>query len=131
MDFSLLVKRLMNRKGLTEYGIAKLCGVSAPTINRLLNGKYLPKLETIEKLCESTGTSLSEFFANDEQIVIKTPSDAHIEGYVAALISPGAELTAQQAKAYAQAAEDQAERRRRFHQELDNLLDEYENKTRG
>ena len=131
MDFSKLLKRFMNRTGMTEYGIAKLCGVSAPTINRWMNEKYLPKLETVEKMCTAAGVSLSEFFEEDQEITLVKPNNPSGEGYDAAITKTKVHLSPELAEAFLRASEDQADRRKRLHDEIDRLLDIYESKDFG
>ncbi len=128
MDFSKLLKRFMNRTGMTEYGIAKLCGVSAPTINRWMNDKYLPKLETVEKMCSAAGVSLSEFFEEERQTKFVKSDDPGADGYIAAITSPEGIINSEIAEAFSHAAKDKENRRKRLHEEIDRLMDEFESK---
>lgn len=42
-------------KGITDQQIADATGFLQPNVNRMLNGKYVPRLDNFVKLCEAVG----------------------------------------------------------------------------
>lgn len=55
--------RKMNERGLTQYRLWKLSGVSQPTIKRILDGESRePDKSTVERLAKALGTSYLELY---------------------------------------------------------------------
>lgn len=123
MDFVKQLRKLMDSKNLSIYGIARICDVPAATINRWLNGKYLPKLETLEKICSSVGVTLAEFFEDDSLEIQKNESDN--KTFISAITRKGEPVTDDQARRIYEAS-TQGINRQRMHQILDRVLDEYD-----
>lgn len=70
MDFSdlvaLRVTELMQEKGITTYKLESLTGVYSSTITMFLTRKTKTiRLENLLYICESLGTNLSDFFADE------------------------------------------------------------------
>ena len=60
------VKELANERNLTLCGLALLCDIPQSTLkNTARRGDQL-SLDTIERICDGIGISLSEFFAVKE-----------------------------------------------------------------
>ena len=57
------VYELMAERGLTLYRLCEICGINHSTVvtTRKRNGQL--KLDTIERICEGLGITVSEFFA--------------------------------------------------------------------
>jgi len=55
-----------NLKGLNNGQLAKASGISPSTINNLFSSQYDPTYETLNKICNGFGITLSQFFASDE-----------------------------------------------------------------
>ena len=60
------VAELCQKQHLTMYRLAQLSGVKQSTISNILNQKTLPNIVTLEKLCNSFGITLSQFFQEDD-----------------------------------------------------------------
>ena len=70
MDFSdliaLKIKELMQEQNITIYKLESLSGVYSSTIAMFLTRKTKTiRLENLLYICESLGTNLSEFFADE------------------------------------------------------------------
>lgn len=64
------VKIFRERKGLSQFSLAKEIGVARQTINLIENNKYNPSLELCMKLAKKLDTDLNELFwevKNDEK----------------------------------------------------------------
>lgn len=44
--------------GTSQSGIAEISGVSRQKINEYMNGRHIPKISTMEKICESLGINI-------------------------------------------------------------------------
>jgi len=62
--FSERLSQIMKEKKVTQYRLWKLTGISQPAISGILSGKKSPKGETLQKLCDALGVSMSEFDDN-------------------------------------------------------------------
>lgn len=59
------VKNLIEQRGLTEYGLAKLGGIPRQTINVVVKGAHSNvALDTVYQIVSTLGMSLEEFFAD-------------------------------------------------------------------
>lgn len=55
------VKKLMEEKGITQYRLAKLTGISEAQISRLLNGKRNdPKISAVKAIAAALQVEISE-----------------------------------------------------------------------
>ena len=67
-----IINRLLHlcaKKNISRYRLAQLSGISQSSISNLITRKSIPNILTLEKLCDGLGMTLSQFFANDEEIV--------------------------------------------------------------
>ena len=108
MTFAEILRKQMDKRELTQYSLSKCTKIAQPTISRWLSGDFLPSIDKVFAICDGLGISISEFFSeisaedNDELLpnnLIQSTSGDSIN-----LIK----------------------RRRKLHQALDLLLDEYE-----
>ena len=60
--FSVRLERLMRVKKITQKELAEYLGVSQPTVNRWLKGKFEPSFEKLFVLCAVLGTSPNHLF---------------------------------------------------------------------
>lgn len=75
-DVLVTLTLLMESKGLSEYKLAQLTGVSQSTINSFFKKNNIPSVYTLQSLCDGLGLTLSEFFSLTErlsQLVILKP----------------------------------------------------------
>lgn len=55
------VRRIMEEKGITQYRLAKLTGISEAQISRLLNGKRSdPKISAVKAIAAALQVGISE-----------------------------------------------------------------------
>ncbi len=57
------VNELIQERGLSLYGLAKISGVSYSTLKNTLQRNGQLTVDTIEKICLGINISMSEFFA--------------------------------------------------------------------
>lgn len=56
------IRELCEKKHMTKYRLSKRSGVSLINISRYIEGRKVPAVSTIEKLCRGFDISLSQFF---------------------------------------------------------------------
>lgn len=78
MDVLQKVKSLMEERSWTEYRLAKNANLSQSTIKNIFQGNNVPTVATIEKLCTAFGITLSQFFANDNDLVSLNSEDIEL-----------------------------------------------------
>ncbi|NDE59801.1 MAG: XRE family transcriptional regulator [Acidimicrobiia bacterium] len=64
------------RMGLSTRDLARLAGVSYPTVSRIENGHEQPRWSTIEKICAVLGRSLTPIADDGEQLRLADLSNA-------------------------------------------------------
>lgn len=58
----LLIKEIAKKKGITLNEVAASAGIAQPSISRIANGVFNPKLDTLEKIAAALNVSLSDLF---------------------------------------------------------------------
>lgn len=48
--------------------LAKLSGIGQSTVSAIENGTNQPTVETLQRICDALGVSLSDFFSEDRQV---------------------------------------------------------------
>ncbi len=73
MELGIKIKELRLKKGLTQEELASRCELTKGYISQLENDLTSPSIATLNDILTSLGTSLNEFFSDDEyeQIVFK------------------------------------------------------------
>jgi len=56
------VREVRQRKKWTQQELADECGVSRPRISEIESGEYNPSVETIEKIAQKLGVSITRLF---------------------------------------------------------------------
>lgn len=59
------VKKYMEQRGLKQFELAKLAGVSSPPISDLIRGKRMPTVRFLEKLAKVLGCSMKDLFKEE------------------------------------------------------------------
>ena len=67
------IQNLRSQQKLSGNALSKLANVPQSTISELENNKYLPTLETLNRICAALGITLAEFFADDREPVSIPP----------------------------------------------------------
>ena len=60
------IQQMQNDRGWSTYKLAYEAGLTQSTLSNMFARKTCPTVETLEKLCEAFGITLSEFFETDE-----------------------------------------------------------------
>lgn len=58
------IKQALVEAGLTQEELAKILGVTAPTVNSYINRKSQTRPSTLKKIAKATGKDISYFFAS-------------------------------------------------------------------
>lgn len=59
------VKKYMDQRGLKQFELAKLAGVSTPPVSDLIRGKKMPTVKFLEKLAKVLGCSMKDLFREE------------------------------------------------------------------
>ncbi|MBC8535993.1 helix-turn-helix domain-containing protein [Feifania hominis] len=66
------ITRLRLERGWTEYELAKRSGLSQSTISTWYRKDQIPTIQSLEKICNGFGLTLSQFFAENQDAVSLT-----------------------------------------------------------
>lgn len=69
MDALKRVHQLMDHRGWTEYRLAKETGLPLSTITNMFRRQTAPTIPTLEMICQGMGITLSQFFAEESNMV--------------------------------------------------------------
>lgn len=98
-DISERLKYLRNSKLLSANKLSKELNVSQSAISLLESGKNKPSFELLEKICDYFEISLSEFFADEENVKVKSDLTEE-EIYILKLWNSSSEETKTLVKSY-------------------------------
>lgn len=57
------IKELSKQQGISNYRLSQLTGMSQTALSKITNGKCLPTIPSLEKICEVFHISISQFFS--------------------------------------------------------------------
>lgn len=60
------IKTIRKQIGMSGNQLAKLAGIGQSTISDIENQKISPSIDTLQRICDALGISLSDFFTEDE-----------------------------------------------------------------
>lgn len=63
------IKKLLDDRQWSVYKLSKLSGVSQSTLSNMFNRNNDPSISTLGDICNAFGITLSQFFANDGEMV--------------------------------------------------------------
>ncbi len=66
------ITRLRLKRNWSEYELAQRSGLSQSTISTWYRKNQLPTIQTLEKVCYGFGITLSQFFAEEDDMVSLT-----------------------------------------------------------
>ena len=72
MDTYGRLMELLDERGLTLYQASKLCNLSRSTLTNARNRGGQLSVDTIERICDALGITLSEFFAAHSGVTEQT-----------------------------------------------------------
>lgn len=73
IDILKKITKLRLERNWTEYELAKHSGLTQSTISTWYRKNQVPTLPTLEKVCDGLGITLSQFFAEGDDLVCLTP----------------------------------------------------------
>ena len=62
------IEELCEKKHMSRYRLAQKSGIAQSSISTLLNRKSVPTIQTLEKICDGFGITLSQFFAEGDMV---------------------------------------------------------------
>ncbi|MDF2838376.1 MAG: helix-turn-helix protein [Evtepia sp.] len=72
MDILKEIENMRLKRGWSIYTMAKECGLDQSTISAWYHKGRKPSVESLEKLCEGFGITMSRFFAVDDELITLT-----------------------------------------------------------
>ena len=72
MDAKKRIRELMNKRGWTDYRLAKEAGLAQSTISNMFKRNNAPTLPTLEIICKAFGITLVQFFAEGDNPALLT-----------------------------------------------------------
>jgi len=63
------IKQLLHERRWSVYKLSKLSGVSQSTLSNMFNRNNDPSISTLEDICSAFGITLSQFFADEGELV--------------------------------------------------------------
>lgn len=73
VDILKKITKLRLERNWSEYELAKYSGLTQSTISTWYRKNQVPTLLTLEKVCNGLGITLSQFFAEDDDLICLTP----------------------------------------------------------
>ena len=70
------LNRIIEARGMKQAELAKLIGVSAPTVNDWVKGRKVPRMDKIDKLCSIFSVGRSDLLDAPKEITINESFDA-------------------------------------------------------
>ncbi len=81
MDIAKRLKKIRNAKGYSVYKLSQLSGISETHIRDLERGDRNPSLDTIYRIADILGLSLSEFLNENETVSYLTDKEKELLNY--------------------------------------------------
>ncbi len=66
MDISEEIQRVMDENDYTQEDLCRITGMSQSNISKIINGKVVPRMDTLQKIASATGTRLVISFESME-----------------------------------------------------------------
>lgn len=70
MDVLNRIKQLRDKRGWSNYRLAKEANISEGSLNNLFRLNNQPTIPTLEAICAGLGITLSQFFAEGDEAVV-------------------------------------------------------------
>ncbi len=78
MDVLKKISNLMEEQNLTVYALAKKSNLSNSTVGNFFKRNTIPSIPTLESICTALGITLSQFFAEDGELVYLNEADKEL-----------------------------------------------------
>ena len=72
------ITRLRLKRKWSEYDLAKHSNISQSTISTWYRKKQLPTIRSLEKVCQGFGITLSQFLAEEDDMICLTPEQKEL-----------------------------------------------------
>lgn len=72
------IRKLLDDRNWSMYKLSKLSGVSQSTLSNLFTRNNDPSISTLEDICKAFGITLSQFFANEGELVVITKEQSEM-----------------------------------------------------
>lgn len=79
------IARLRMERGWTEYELARRSGLEQSTISTWYRKGQIPRLQTLEKICQGLDVTLSQFFAEGDDPISLTSAQKEMLDHWSAL----------------------------------------------
>lgn len=66
-DFAMHLKHEIQDRRITQTTLAAMAGVTSTDINKMVNGRISPRLDTAVRLCNALGVSLDYLLRGDNE----------------------------------------------------------------
>ena len=76
MDILKKLNDLRLERNMSVYRLAELSGINQSTLANTFSRGTIPSVQNLEKICNTLGVSLAQFFTEDEILVRLTPEEA-------------------------------------------------------
>lgn len=76
MDILKKLNDLRLERNMSVYRLAELSGINQSTLANTFSRGAIPSVQNLEKICNTLGISLAQFFSEDEILVRLTPEEA-------------------------------------------------------
>ena len=63
------IKQLLDEREWSMYKLAKISGISQSTLSNMFSRNNDPSIGTLETICKAFGITLSQFFADEGELV--------------------------------------------------------------
>lgn len=78
MDILKKITCMKQQRGWSNYRLAKEAGLPEGSLNNLFRLNHQPSMATLEAVCKGFGVSLSQFFADDDDLVVLSSEQKEI-----------------------------------------------------
>ena len=78
MDINKKIMDMCNERDWSTYDLAREAILTHSTLSSMLQRGTPPKIETLQCICDAFGITLSQFFLDDEQIEVLSPSEKEL-----------------------------------------------------
>jgi len=78
MDIIKRIDELRIRRGWTEWKLAQEAGLKQSSISDWYSKNQLPKIPSLEKICDAFGITMAQFFCDEGDPVILTPDQTEM-----------------------------------------------------
>ena len=72
------IRKLLNGRNWSMYKLSKASGVSQSTLSNMFSRNNDPSISTLEDICKAFGITLSQFFANEGELVVLTKEQSEM-----------------------------------------------------